>query len=241
LIFYNILFNFNGEFYVSQLTKLLLLEVTVESMDTNKEELSKSLEEFQSKMDSFSSILEKFGFDIITKMGQTNLKITQLTDKINVLDKTTIDIKSLIPQLSNVIENQKVLEDELDLIKSLLKSMGQTTSFKKKEIENSVVRDETATSKKELILNQLNGLKENLEDNDDPLSIIPILEQVKEDIFEFTGGHRILYEISQVINRLNSSSSLNDLMNEKDTLSSTIKNHLMEKITFFFFFLMLKD
>ena len=209
-------------------------------MDVNIEDLSKSFEEFQSKMESFSSILEKFGLDIITKMGQTNLKITQLTDKINGLDKATIDIKSLIPQLSNVIENQKVLEDELDLIKSLLKNMGPISS-KKKEVENSVERDETATSKKELILNQLNGLKENLEDLDDPLVVKPILEQVKEDIFEFTGGHRILYEISQVINRLNSSSSLNDLMNEQDSTSKTIKDHLMEKITFWINKLMVKD
>ena len=209
-------------------------------MDVNIEDLSKAFEEFQSKMESFSSILEKFGLDIITKMGQTNLKITQLTDKINGLDKATIDIKSLIPQLSNVIENQKVLEDELDLIKSLLKNMGQISS-KKKEVENSVERDETATSKKELILNQLDGLKENVEDLDDPLVVKPILEQVKEDIFEFTGGHRILYEISQVINRLNSSSSLNDLMNEQDSTSKTIKDHLMEKITFWINKLMVKD
>jgi len=209
-------------------------------MDLNIEDLSKSFEEFQSKMDSFSSILEKFGLDIITKMGQTNLKITQLTDKINGLDKATIDIKSLIPQLSNVIENQKVLEDELDLIKSLLKNIGQISS-KKNEVKNSVDRDETATSKKELILNQLNGLKENVEVLDDPLAVKPILEQVKEDIFEFTGGHRILHEILQVINRLNSASSLNDLMDEQDTTSNSIKNHLMEKITFWINKLMLKD
>jgi len=209
-------------------------------MDVSIEDLSKAFEEFQSKMESFSSILEKFGLDIITKMGQTNLKITQLTDKINSLDKATIDIKSLIPQLSNVIENQKVLEDELDLIKSLLKNMGQISS-KKKEVENSVERDETATSKKELILNQLNGLKENLEDLDHPLVVKPILEQVKEDIFEFTGGHRILYEISQVITRLNSSSSLNDLMDDQDSTSKTIKDHLMEKITFWINKLMIKD
>lgn len=209
-------------------------------MDLNIEDLSKSFEEFQSKMDSFSSILEKFGLDIITKMGQTNLKITQLTDKISGLDKATIDIKGLIPQLSNVIENQKVLENELDLIKTLLKNMGQISS-KKKEVENSVDRDETATSKKELIFNQLNGLKEDLEDLDDPLIVKPILEQVKEDIFEFTGGHRILYEISQFINRLNLSSSLDDLMDEQDTTLNTIKNHLMEKITFWINKLMFKD
>jgi len=212
----------------------------VESMDQKKEDLSKSFEEFQSKMDLFSSILEKFGLDIITKMGQTNLKITQLTDKINALDKATIDIKSMIPQLSNVIENQKFLEDELDLIKSLLKNMGQISS-KKKEVENSVDRDETATIKKDIILSQFNDLRENLEALEDPIVIKPILEQVKEDIFEFTGGHRILYEISQVVNRLNSASSLNDLMDERDTTSKTIKDHLMEKITFWNNKLMVKD
>jgi hypothetical protein len=208
-------------------------------MDPNIENLSKSFEEFQSKIDSFSSILEKFGLDIITKMGQTNLKITQLTDKINDLDKATIDIKGLIPQLSNVIENQKVLENELDLIKSILRNRVHTSS-KKNEVENTVDRDETATSKKDLILNKLNGLKENLEDLDDPLILKSILEQVKEDIFEFTGGHRILYEISQVLNRLNSANSLDDLMDEQDTTSKTIKNHIMEKITFWINKLMFK-
>ena len=208
-------------------------------MDRNIEDLFKLFEEFQSKMGSFSSILEKFGLDIITKMGQTNLKITQLTDKINNLDKATIDIKSLIPQLSNVIENQKVLEDELDLIKSLVTNISQN-SPKIKEGKNTVVRDETTTNKKELILTQLNDLKEILEDLDDPIVVIPILERIKEDIFEFTGGHRILYEISQVLNRLNSVNSLDDLMDEQDTTSKTIKNHLIEKITFWNNKLMIK-
>jgi len=212
----------------------------VESMDLNIEDLSKLFEEFQSKMDSFSSILEKFGLDIITKMGQTNLKITQLTDKINDLDKATIDIKSLIPQLSNVIENQKTLEDDLDLIKSLIRNIGQI-SLKKKVVENSVDRDETATNKKDLILNQLIRLKENLEDLNDPLTVIPILEQAKEDIFEYTGGHRILREISQVIKRLNTTNSLDDLMDEQDTNSKTLRNHLIEKITFWNNKLMIKD
>jgi len=209
-------------------------------MDLKIEDLFKSLEEFQSKMDSFSSILEKFGLDIITKMGQTNLKITQLTDKVNDLDKATIDIKGLIPQLSNVIENQKALENDLDLIKSLLRNINQT-SVKIKDVENSVDRDEAATTKKELILNQFNDLIGNLEDLDDPLTIKTSLEQVKEEIFEFTGGHRILHEISQVINRLNSVNSLDDLMDEEDKTSMSLKNHLTEKITFWTNKLMIKD
>jgi hypothetical protein len=84
-------------------------------------------------------------------------------------------------------------------------------------------------------------LRENLEALDDPIAVKPILEQVKEDIFEFTGGHRILYEISQVIIRLNSASSLNDLMDQQDTTSKSIKDHLMDKITFWNNKLMVKD
>jgi len=89
-------------------------------MDSNAEDLSSIIKELDKKMNSFSSILEKFGLDIITKMGQTNQKITHLTDNVEELDKAIIDIKGLMPQLSNIIQNQKHLEDELSLIKSLI-------------------------------------------------------------------------------------------------------------------------
>jgi len=51
----------------------------------NTNDIVKSIKEVDDKMDKFASILEKFGLDIITKMGQTNLKINMLTDKINEL------------------------------------------------------------------------------------------------------------------------------------------------------------
>jgi hypothetical protein len=209
-------------------------------MDSNAEDLSSSLKEFDKKMSAFSSILEKFGLDIITKMGQTNLKITQLTDKVDDLNKTTIDIKGLIPQLSNVIENQKYLEDELNLIQSLIKNLTITPS-KKQEIENTIERDESATDKKELILTQLNELKANLVDTNDPQAVIPILEKIKEEIFEFTGGHRMLYEISQMVTQLSSAKSLNDLIDEDDPVPKTLEKHLEERITFWINKLMVKN
>lgn len=209
-------------------------------MDSNAEDLSSSLKEFDKKMSAFSSILEKFGLDIITKMGQTNLKITQLTDKVDDLNKTTIDIKGLIPQLSNVIENQKYLEDELNLIQSLIKNLTITPS-KKQEIENTIERDESATDKKELILTQLNELKANLVDTNDPQAVRPILEKIKEEIFEFTGGHRMLYEISQMVTQLSSAKSLNDLIDEDDPVPKTLEKHLEERITFWINKLMVKN
>ena len=212
-------------------------------MDSNAEDLSGSLKEFDKKMSAFSSILEKFGLDIITKMGQTNMKITQLTDKVEELYKATNEIKGLVPQLIKQI-NKESLEDELNTIKSLIMNITSTPS-KKPEVENTIERDESATDKKDLIINQLNDLKANLENTDDPQAVKAVLEQIKEDIFEFTGGHRMLYEISQIITILDSANSLNDLLNDllNDDKQSpkSLKKHLEEKITFWINKLMVKN
>jgi uncharacterized coiled-coil DUF342 family protein len=208
-------------------------------MDSNAEDLSGSLKEFDKKMSAFSSILEKFGLDIITKMGQTNMKITQLTDKVEELYKATNEIKGLVPQLIKQI-NKESLEDELNTIKSLIMNITSTPS-KKPEVENTIERDESATDKKDLIINQLNDLKANLENTDDPQAVKAVLEQIKEDIFEFTGGHRMLYEISQIITILDSANSLNDLLNDDKQSPKSLKKHLGEKITFWINKLMVKN
>jgi len=208
-------------------------------MDSNAEDLSGSLKEFDKKMSAFSSILEKFGLDIITKMGQTNMKITQLTDKVEELYKATNEIKGLVPQLIKQI-NKESLEDELNTIKSLIMNITSTPS-KKPEVENTIERDESATDKKDSIINQLNDLKANLENTDDPQAVKAVLEQIKEDIFEFTGGHRMLYEISQIITMLDSAISLNDLLNDDKQSPKSIKKHLGEKITFWINKLMVKN
>ena len=208
--------------------------------DISLNSLSESFKEFDEKMGAFSSILEKFGLDIITKMGQTNLKIKQLTDKINDLDKATIDIKSLIPQLSNVIDNQKKLENDLDLIKSMITNINVSLS-KKESVEEVIERNESATDKKESIITQLHDLQADLENIDDPRAVKSILEKIKEEIFEFTGGHRILYEISQVLNRLNSAKSLSDLFDVENPSSESIEKYLEEKIEFWINKLMVKN
>ncbi|MFX1410533.1 MAG: hypothetical protein ACFFA6_09285 [Promethearchaeota archaeon] len=189
--------------------------------DSNKEELNKFIKVTNEKLSSFSSILEKFGLDLITKIGQTNMKLNMLTDKIDELSKATIDVKALIPQLNNVIENQKILEAELDLIRSLIQK--SSISVQSKEMESEVVeRDTTATDKKDSIINQLINLKDEVDNLDDPKEVIKTLENIKEDIFVFTGGHRILYDISQIINNLN----------ENDIIPEDLKEIIKEKTIF---------
>ena len=191
------------------------------SNNLDKEDIIEYIKGTDEKLDKFASILEKFGLDIITKMGQTNLKINMLTDKIDELSKATLDVKALLPQLTNVIENQKILEAELDLIRTLIQK--STISYQPKELESEEVeRDTSATDKKQAIIDQFNTLEKYINDNDDPQHVTTILANIKEDIFVFTGGHRILYEIGQFSNKLN----------ELETLSDNIKGKLKEKITF---------
>jgi len=191
------------------------------SNNLGKDKIISFIKEADEKLDKFTSVLEKFGLDLITKMGQTNLKINMLTDKVNELSKATLDVKALLPQLTNVIENQKILEAELDLIRTLIQK--STISYQPKVIESEEVeRDTSATDKKQAIVDQFHVLEKYFEENDDPQHVRTSLANIKEDIFVFTGGHRILYEIGQF------SSKLNGL----ETLSDDIKGKLKEKITF---------
>ena len=185
------------------------------------DEILRFIKNADDKIDKFTSVLERFGLDIITKMGQTNLKINMLADKVENVSKATIDVKALLPQLTNVIENQKILEAELDLIRTLIQKSDISLHAKNVESE-TIKRDTTATDKKKAIIEQFNMLKSQLNTGVDPINVAEILENIKEDIFVFTGGHRILYEIGQY------SKSLNGLTIIPDDL----KNNLLEKIIF---------
>ncbi|MFX1496778.1 MAG: hypothetical protein ACFFBH_04560 [Promethearchaeota archaeon] len=210
------------------------------SNDTNEKNVIQMIKDLKERTQAFSSILEKFGLDIITKMGQTNLKMNMLTDKVTELHNVTLDIKSLIPQLNNVIESQKSLESELDLIESLIMNL-QVTKTPTEIVKNEIERDKTASNKKGDIITKLNDLNRDIKTLEDPKIIIENLEQIKEDIFEFTGGHRILYEISKIINRLNSSETLSEPFDTNKTNSNPLREYLQEKVTFWINKLMVKD
>ena len=93
----------------------------------NPEDILKKIKNLDEKINSFSEILQKFGLDIITQFGKSTHNLKILIDKINDLDKSTIEIKGLTPQLSKIIDNQDILESELDLIKSLIQRSNIST------------------------------------------------------------------------------------------------------------------
>ena len=132
------------------------------------------------------------------------------------------------------------MEEELDLIKSLILNLP-SHPLKKQEVENAIERDESATNKKDLILNQLNALKTNLGSFNEPQAVRSVLKQIKEDIYEFTGGHRMLREISQILTVLDSSNSLQDLIDDNEQSSKNLEQLLEEKITYWVNKLDVKD
>ncbi len=216
------------------------MKLMSELNNSTHEKIFEKFKDLEEKLEKFSSILEKFGLDIITKMGQTNLKITQLIDKVNELNEATLDVKSLTPQLSNVIENQKDLEKEVELLRSLITNLrfGIPVS---ELTEVPIERDKSATDKKDSIISQLSNFKSELSTIESSRDAVSILEKIKEEIFEFTGGHRILYEISQTINHLNRLETLSELYNKNSPDSGTMEEHLNERITFWINKLMIKD
>ncbi|MFO7796831.1 MAG: hypothetical protein ACQERB_15275 [Promethearchaeati archaeon] len=176
-------------------------------------------QELKERLDGFSSVLEKFGMDLITKLGKTNFNIKVLTDKVEDLNKATIDIKALIPKLNKIIEKQDTLETEIDLLKSLVLKKSESKS---KESEDQIERDSSATDKKELILKMIIEFKEGVGDQEVPSNIIEDLDELKDKIFEYTGGHKILYEISQMIKHVK----------KKETVSPELKEILYQKATY---------
>ncbi len=191
----------------------------VESSD-NRKNILKAIEDLNEKMLKFSTILEKFGLDIITKLGQTNLVLRELTDRINDVHKATIDIKALSPQLSKILEGYSYMESELDLIKSLVQKMSVSMPISEEE-QIAIDRDISATKKKKNILKQLLNLRNEIKNYTEANKIKEKLLKIKQDIFEFTGGSKVSYEISKFVNSLETSSNLTKL-----------KDEIADKITF---------
>lgn len=188
----------------------------------NQEEIVKLIKNLDEKMNDLSSILQKFGLDLITKLGQTNSTIKMLADKIIELDKATIDIKALLPKLNNIINNQKLIENELDLIKSLTQKVNVPVENENELKSEELAREELNIKNKPLIIEQLTKLKKELNTHDNTQDIVKELENVKEYILELIGGHRILYDISQAINKLST----------EEVLSEKLKNYLRERINY---------
>ncbi|TFF88500.1 MAG: hypothetical protein EU548_08805 [Promethearchaeota archaeon] len=179
------------------------------------------LTEIEDKLDNLSSIMEKFGLDLISKLGQVTFNLKVLTDKVDKLSRATIDVKSLSPQLSKIIENQDYLESEIDLLRSLIQKLNKAKISKNPE-ELSIEKNAIITEKKIVINENLENLREILMDEIDIDMLIRALSSLKENIFEFTGGSRLSYDISQFIKQIE----------KKEMVSASLKSKILEKIVY---------
>ncbi|MFX1276617.1 MAG: hypothetical protein ACFFBP_05435 [Promethearchaeota archaeon] len=192
-----------------------------DTKDLNQEEIENILIEINGKLENFSLILQNFGLDLITKLGKNESKLTMLTDKIENLAKATLDIKAFTPILNKIVDRQKSIESELDLLKSLIQQSLQMRKTGKLN-ESLIKRDESITNNFELIKQNFENFKEEIDKIEQTEKAKEILIKIREDIFELTGGHRILYEIAQVIK----------LLEDKIPFDDELKTILRDKIGF---------
>ena len=115
-----------------------------------------------------------------------------------------------------MIEKQNILENEIDLLKSLVTKI--VVPLTKDETPKSASSGSVSNSALEILEN----LQDLVKKSNDIEEIKALLQESKESIFEITGGHRILYEISKTINEYK----------EKKDIDDDLKNSIVEKIDF---------
>jgi len=186
----------------------------------NKDKIENQLQNFTEKIEKLTSVLESFGMDIITKLGNMSFNINKLADTVKELDKATLDIKALAPKLNNIIENQNSLEREIRLLRSLTyrsineKSAVDITTKNNKKTENE--------SKKKHIINHIAEMEQKLDNITDYKILIKDLNNLQEEIFEYTGGNKMLYDISQIVKKIKN----------EGNITSPIKDIITAKLTF---------
>jgi len=175
----------------------------------------------QISLENLAEILQKFGLEIITQFGKTTYNIKILTDKVDEFYTTMIDIKGFMPLLNRIIESQNVLQSEIDLLKSLIQRSN--ISISQEELEKiSKESEKSIDENKKLIKNKFSDLIKNIEKMKDFKLLKIELEAIKRNIFESLGGHKISYEISKLITK----------MDNVESFSDEIKNEIKDQINF---------
>ncbi|MHA1334837.1 MAG: hypothetical protein ACTSPW_03695 [Promethearchaeota archaeon] len=182
------------------------------------EELGNLIKKIDGNVSNLVSILEKFGLDLITKLGKNTSKLNILTEKVEDLYKTILDIKAFLPKMNKIIENQDKIKTEVELLKSLI----QRTRMNKNVIKEDIALSDHKKNVEQLIRDKLNEVLTKLDIINSVKDLRENLENVKTEIFEITGGHKLLYEILKVIK---------DLKDESQPLEK-LKDNIKTKVEF---------
>ncbi len=167
----------------------------------------------EKKIDVILAAVQNFGLNFIQKMGELKHTLGVLSDQVEKMNKALIAVKGLEPKLDEVTTMKKELLSELHYLQSQIK----TSSFKNSDVIKMKVDDESQHH-----INLLEAFKYNLRSYSKIPDLTRDLEDLKKKIYEITGGHRVLFEIGEMIKHLS----------QQDTLTESDLENLEEKITF---------
>lgn len=157
------------------------------------------------KMDTVVQVVQDFGLSFIQNIGSLKHDLQILTDQVETLNKTMIDIKGLGVQIEEINKRNESYQEEIKTIKSLIKSIkmaGKPTT----EVKVSAGAKNDANSEK--LIEDFAEKIPNFTKLDD---LVNDLEKLKEEIFKITGGHRILFEINKEIQNLKKAEVIEDV------------------------------
>jgi hypothetical protein len=168
---------------------------------------------FEKKIDTILEAIQNFGLNFIQKIGELKHNIGVLTDQMEKMNKALISVKGLEPKISEISSMKKEILGELHYLQSQIK----TSSYKNSDIIKMKSEDESLE-----YINLLKKFKAKININSKISELTSDLEEIKKNIYEITGGHRVLFDMGETIKAFN----------EKINLSESDLNHLEEKITF---------
>jgi hypothetical protein len=163
------------------------------------------------KMDTVLKVLQDFGLNVITQIGGLKHNINILTSQVDKLNDSMLNLKSISVKLENLGKMKESFNSELQQIQTLIKQSNLIG-----KLEN--ISKETDEKSTRSVLSLLRTKIDSIEDIQD---LIFNLESVKEELFSITGGHKVLFEISNHIKSL-----------KEETLSDSNRTELKKKITF---------
>lgn len=167
----------------------------------------------EKKIDVILAAVQSFGLNFIQKMGELKHSVGVLSDQVDKMNKALITVKGLEPKIEEIATMKKDLISEMHYLQSQIKA----TSFKNSELIKMKSDDEVSDH---LII--LENFKNNIRNYSEASALTHDLEEAKKKIYEITGGHRVLFEMGEIINQYR----------QKDSLTEPDIRVLEEKVTF---------
>ena len=167
----------------------------------------------EKKLNAILKAVQSFGLNFIEKMGELKHTMGVLSDQVEKMNKALITVKGLEPKIDEISKMKQEIFSELHLMQSMIKASTHKNSDIIKMKSDDGVLDH---------LIMLQTFKTNIQKYTETSILANDLEKAKNKIYEITGGHRVLFEMGEIINQYR----------QKESLSEPDIRMLEEKVTF---------